>query len=424
MLQESMLRTGISAILAVALSASSALAADVFVVDPDNGPGTDFTSLQAALAFGPADSVLLVRPGHYGNVTIDRSFTVVADSLGGDAPRYHSLSIRNIDATERVVVKGFVGDAIAQVIGSPASIEVLNCDGPVLLEEMSVTLQPSVYSKMDGIRVTGSDKVSITRCDIEGTPAFEHTFGPDATPALRMSSSTVYVYESQLDGGDGLDAASTFFMDVFAIDGGPAVSMTSSTLRVYGSTLAGGPGGDGVDTGTLCFPNASGGAGLVADGVVTRVDTTIAGGAAGAVPATCPSSGAAGPDIVNPGVVTTIAETHRSYAVDTPIRVGQPATTTFAGVPGETLALLLSITPDLTYVPTFKGPLLPGAPFAFSILGVVPASGVFQFTVPVPAVLPPGFDGVEVFEQVIVAGQSGFGFLSNPTVVVIVDASF
>ena len=41
------------------------IAAQTYVVDVNNGPGTNFTTLQTAITTVPAGSTLLVRAGNY-----------------------------------------------------------------------------------------------------------------------------------------------------------------------------------------------------------------------------------------------------------------------------------------------------------------------------------------------------------------------
>ena len=66
-------------VLATALLASAAVA-QTFVVDAGNGPGTNFTSIAAAVATVPEGATLLVRSGSYAGFAVTRGVTILGDS--------------------------------------------------------------------------------------------------------------------------------------------------------------------------------------------------------------------------------------------------------------------------------------------------------------------------------------------------------
>lgn len=412
-------------LLAATTPAVAVGANQVFVVDVNSGPGTDFPSIEVAILVAGDGDVLLIRPGHYGNALVSEGLTLIADkAANGERPRFESISVTGIAANATVVLRGLSVVEHFQTIGLGATVRVSNCAGSVVIEDVEGIAGQSVYSQPVGAWIVNSPRVTLTRCTFAGAPSVPQ-LGHAARVGLVVQHSTVTLYETDVSGGDGADAVfSPPFQDGFAGPGGDGVSLVGSTLIAVGSSIRGGAGGDGLDTGTSCRPAADGGDGLVGDGAVVRNDTVIAGGAAGTDPTNCPSVGMDGVDIaLTSGQVQAVNETVRSYHVESPIRVGQPATTTYSGVPGEPLGLLMSTSAITTYFPAVKGTLLVGNPLVFVSLGVVPASGVLQFAVPVPNILPAGIEGIVVFEQVVVPGQSGFGLLSSPTAVVIIDAS-
>jgi len=410
----------------VLLSVSSASGANqVLVVDESFGPGADFVSIYSAIQAAGDGDIVLVRPGQYGSATIDgKSLTLIGDvGQNGEHPELRSILIRNIGPGQSAVVRGLNISSNPILIGQTESVRVADCAGPVVFEDLSAMLEWSFYGQPMAVRIQNSARVSFTRCSLRGAPSVEIQKTP-ARSGIEATGSAVFLYDSEVWGGDGQDALVNIITDQDALPGAIAVSLITSTLATVGCTIRGGDGGDGFDTGALCRPSADGGVGLVVDGGGIRMDTLIAGGSGGTDPAGCPQIGSDGADVVvQAGAVQTFNETLRSLEIDSPIRVGQPSTTTYSGVPGEPVGLLLSLNTSLTYAPGLKGALLPGAPLNFIGLGVVPASGVIQFTVPVPGVLSPGLEGIGLFGQALAPGQSGFGLLSSPTAIVIVDAA-
>ena len=82
--------------------------ADVHVVDATGGPGSDFTSIQAAVNAAADDDVVLIRTGSYVAFTIDNvSLSVLADSgstvsiVGGCAGQSGRFSLLQCPAERR-----------------------------------------------------------------------------------------------------------------------------------------------------------------------------------------------------------------------------------------------------------------------------------------------------------------------------------
>ncbi|MFG0317255.1 MAG: hypothetical protein ACF8XB_08285 [Planctomycetota bacterium JB042] len=412
-----------------ALAVPRAASAEVWVVDQQNGPGTDFTSLVIALTLAVDDGdIVLLRPGSYSHAHIlGKGITLIGDpGPSGQRPVVKSLSVRDLPAGKSVTVRGVDGhdNPGNGTIGLVASLWIQNCAGPVFVEDFRTEQVASVYSKPTPIWVNASDRVVLTRVDVRG-PGATPTQGiggqADPAPGVRVVDSTVAMYDCRAEGGPGSDALGGPFATYPAFDGAPGVDFVSGTLVTNGGEFRGGDGGDGLLDAGQCLPSSSGGAGLVLGGAWTRLDTAAIGGAGGTDSGGCPQVGVDGAVVLRAGgAETVVADSYRSYVVDSPLRVGQAGTTTFVGVPGEFVGLLLSLASSGDAAPTFKGTLVPGAPLFFAGLGTVPASGVIQFTVPVPAI--GGLEGIVLQEQALVAGADGFGLLSSPSHVVLVDA--
>ena len=77
-------------VLPAALAAAAV--AQTFIVDVNSGPGTNFTSIAAAVAAVPDGAVLEVRPGTYAAFTIqNKSLTVFGQAGVQVAERYTEI---------------------------------------------------------------------------------------------------------------------------------------------------------------------------------------------------------------------------------------------------------------------------------------------------------------------------------------------
>jgi len=205
--------------------------------------------------------------------------------------------------------------------------------------------------------------------------------------------------------------------------GATGVEVVSVSLFAAGSTIRGGSGGDGVPTlSGFCSGRSSCGTGLVADGVVTLLDSTIAGGAAGTAIPTCPPTGVDGvATVVTTGVIHAFAEPARSLSITSPLCEGVPGTIAVRRLPGEPAFLLRSFAPAGTFVLALRGALICQPPLCITALGSLPGNGELTLSATIPVgTLPAGIDVVEVYEQVAVPGLAGTGVLSAPTAVAIV----
>ena len=109
--------------------------AQTFVVDVANGPGTNYVSIAAAVAAVPDGSVLLVRPGNYDGFAISGKGLAV---LGGTGVGITGpVSVDSTSPTQSVVLRGLTLNSLTLCHVEPVKIDVANCSGPVLLEEVT-----------------------------------------------------------------------------------------------------------------------------------------------------------------------------------------------------------------------------------------------------------------------------------------------
>ncbi len=119
-----------SVVLLIAVAAP----AQTFLVDIQNGPGTDFTTIGGALAAVPDGSTLLVRAGQYPAFQIGgRSVSILGEP--GAVVEQGSLGavlISGISATQQVVLRGLgwsstSGQAMVWIASSQGTIVVDSC---------------------------------------------------------------------------------------------------------------------------------------------------------------------------------------------------------------------------------------------------------------------------------------------------------
>ena len=248
------LRLALAAVLAASASATS-----TYVVDDTPGPGVDFNSIGAAIAFAAPGDVLVVRPGNYLGFTLSKELTIVGASgvsigLGS--------RILNVTSPEGVRLAGL----------QFWNLEISGCSGPVLCDQVNVdgfSVDPSLLiSNSSDVRFQRStirggngtaggegrrgatvdaSRVEFTGCTLRGGNGANHSFDTDggfgAIALLCRNGARVHLANTSAFGGNGGNACAALCVGNDG-DGGDAVVLQSSSTLVLagkaGTTLRGG----------------------------------------------------------------------------------------------------------------------------------------------------------------------------------------
>jgi hypothetical protein len=383
----------------------------------------DFTTVQAAVnASSDGDVLLLLGMQTDSLVQIVNKGLVLAGvaAVGPSQPRVDRLTISNLAADKSISVRNLdVGEFAVET-----SLLVSNCAGPVLFEDCSVSAGVEFFASVPAPRVEHSGHVVFTRCSLTGSQDLSGS-GPGASEGLIIDDASVSLYDCQVTGGIGTNAVFVFnTIPNPATPGGIGVRVLSGTLFAAASTITGGKGGNGVlqANGPGCLAPANGGLGLELNGLLRRLDTTIAGGSAGTAVACGSASDGAAMSVLAGGSVMDIPETLRSLEITSPVQGGDTLTISIHGNPGELVLFMQALAPLANFHVGLKGTLAGSPPYATFLLGPLAGDGTLTIPVSVPlGILPPGLQAVHVVDQLVVKADSGGGLLSTPSTVLIVD---
>jgi hypothetical protein len=231
--------------------------AHTYIVGP--GAGSDFPDIPSAIAAAQPGDVLVVRPGSYsGGFTLDKGLTILGTStvtLSGAA------EISSLPAEQRAVVVNL----------SPAGIVVDQCDGPVILQQLtssqamtvsasadvrclSIDVTPPGLPTISGLVVNDS-RVEIVNSTLRGSsdaPGSGSAAG--GTGLVCAIGSRVHVAATSVYGGSGQMA---FAQGIFAGDGAPGIVTSQACELILAgnglSNVSAGAGGLNWGYDICCF---------------------------------------------------------------------------------------------------------------------------------------------------------------------------
>jgi len=404
----------------LALSAT-AFAQETWVVDTALGPGSDFSDIQSAVDVASSGDVVLIRAGAYDGFQIDgKGLTLSAD---GDVtiivngfglhPR-----ITNTLPSQTCVLRGLSFVAVLSYYGSGRTLEASSTHGPILVEDCTFM--------NDRIELVDVASFTLVRCSSEGTSGQVREYISILThPALTAAGSNVFAYDSTLRGGTGGWGHAGVYSSQH---GAPGVLLSQgSQLYLDGCTLIGGDGGESMPGYFTCDTPKNGGAGLelgIGSPTADLRASSLQGGAAGGMPASCPVGSAGLPVKLLSGTTTTYAEPGPGLTVTSPVREGETFDVVAEGLAGEVafVGLALDIAPQ--FLPSIACAQIVDSSAVLLSIGAFPAGGQLAAQATMPN-QPVGVEGTFYALQVASCDLvSGTCLLGNPTAPVILDASF
>ncbi|MFO1077589.1 MAG: hypothetical protein U1E73_07670 [Planctomycetota bacterium] len=222
--------TTCSALMAGVFAAALGAQGATWIVDVNNGPGTNFTSLQAAIFTASPGDLLLVRAGTYQPAVLNQPLTIVADhgaAVAGSGAYGPGFEVHSIPAGTTAAI---VGLTLAATSLTHESLRIINCQGTVILDRVHST-EYSTVSTADDVRFSRCEfdkglspawsTVALDRCRVSPYP---WTVGPASLRAtgsyLRLDRCTV----------NGRDPASVGPIPGLLVPATPAIELTNSTL--------------------------------------------------------------------------------------------------------------------------------------------------------------------------------------------------
>jgi co-chaperonin GroES (HSP10) len=222
------------------------------------GPGSTYTSIQAAIDASVDGDVILVAPGSGGSFVVDaKSLVIAAD--GDSASKGvlgNKFTIQNLGPAQTVVLRNFTNAPLTSPSPPNANSRIQQCAGAVLLEDCEL---------VDGdptLLVEQCAGVTLSNCRITGWE-YVTVLSTKSGPALVVAQSAVHLYDCTLTGADGKDNDSP--LGGGAQDGQPgAIVSDASFLFAAGVIFRGGAGGATKASHFSGYVDSStGGAGLV-----------------------------------------------------------------------------------------------------------------------------------------------------------------
>lgn len=414
-----------------AIALTSAVHAGEIIVDR-SGAG-DTVDISGALALAQEGDLILVRPGTYAeDLLIDGLSVSIVAQHEGSATVEGRLVIRSLSSTQPVLLHGLRFEGVTEPLldTQRSTLEADDLAGELTVARCVFIGAPAADSTQafDPVGGAGAHLDEVLRFTArassflggDGVDELSCTDG-DGGDGLQLESSRAALWGCELAGGAGMSC--TFDLGDGPGEGGAGLRAEGSRLFLSGCTMTGGPGGENGDF--LPLPGGDGGSGALTD-ALTRlilVDTTSAGGAGGS--SFAGPAGANGVPYSGAGLTRTLPGASENH--DTPVFVRAQSVHPIEvhGEPGATVRLhLVPAAPFLFDVQRAAGT-TPGVgplPTQEVLLGTIPASGVLNASVGIPA-LPPAATTVEFTFLVVTRSGAMASVRGAPLRVVAIQCS-
>lgn len=401
--------------LLVALCLSSATRATaqgaVHVVDALAGPGSDFTTINAAVNAAAAGDMLLVRAGTYPGFSINAKALTVAAEPGAAVSIDGLVVVRDLANGADVLLTGLEIDATAIFLTS--LFDLRSSLGPIWIENCVA----------EGAAMFQTNKTGFVGCSFDST---------SSSSGMGSFGSNVAVWRCDISAGNGTDGQIDPKL-MIPIPGNVGASgyRASPGDRIFLSdcSFQAGDGGDGVDEAGQCSNGGSGGDGLdvfAIDPEIFVQETTFLPGAPGLGGPGC-LDGAAGTavDLV-PGAAPPVlfsAPARRLLANTQVAREGENLSLTFEGELGDVAFLLFGFEQGHSIVQNFQGALMQDNFTIFPPPLTLNGAGQFMLSFNVPE-LGPGIESLNLYVTPFFIDPGLARYLGAPTAVVLLDDSF
>jgi len=197
----------------------------VWTVMSPVGPGIDFATVGAAMQVAGDGDVILLR-GLTADWLMDiggKGVTVLTDV--GVTSNFWMVKVHDVPAGRTCTVRGVI----------TSGVELSNCAGAVVLEEITVQSSLIAPTGTPALRVDGCAGVVVRGGSFRGSKGLSSSDPGDA--GLLASNSNVSVWNAELAGGPGAGDPLT------ASKGGPGAQVVGGDLWLIGTPCKGGAGG-------------------------------------------------------------------------------------------------------------------------------------------------------------------------------------
>ena len=378
---------GLSLVLLAPLSA-----AGILTVGPA-GSGAQFTEIQAAVDAAVDDDVILVKPGTYQGIVVNKPLRILGDGTGVVRILGAGIGARvlGIGAGRELVLSGVEVRALS---GSDPAVLLQDCPGTVLLEDLNVPVADYGWT---GVRIQNCARAVVLDSQISGAGAGAlSAFGSEVWVAnaslqgkanvfdggaegMNLENSTLHAWRTQILGGNAVIASPKF-----GGHGGTGLFLQNSRANLFGgwgSEIRGGHG----DYDEAVDGNYGGGTGLfLYQNSQARIQASIfiSGGLDGLGSFVSPDVN--GDATSTPSFDTKIFPTLVASAQE--VTLGSTFSLTLDGNPGGYQVLFLSLRtgPTTTYPRVDGFGLLDRASMVKVASEVLPPSGTYTLGFHVP----------------------------------------